>query len=130
MFDDTERKHAEESLINSKRQITEILDSIKDNFIALNHYWNFIYVNKCAAEYFGVEADDIMGQNLWERFPELVKTKCEETFRRTMETNEIQHFEAQGMHKTGQWFDFSVYPSSEGISVYWRDITERKNLEK
>ena len=130
VFDDTERKNAEEILTNSKRQITEILDSIRDNFIALNHYWNFIYVNKSAAEYFGVEADDLMGQNLWERFPELVKTKCEETFRRTMETNEIQHFEAQGIHKIGQWFDFSVYPSSDGISVYWRDITERKNLEK
>ena len=130
VFDDTERKNAEERLTNSKRQITEILDSIQDNFIALNHYWNFIYVNKCAAEYFGVEADDLMGQNLWERFPELVKTRCEEIFRRTMETNEIQHFEAPSIHKTGQWFDFSVYPSSEGISVYWRDITGRKNLEK
>jgi len=130
MFDDTERKHAEESLINSKRQITEILDSIQDNFIALNHHWNFIYVNKCAAEYFGVDADDLIGQNLWERFPELVKTRCEETFRRTMETNEIQHFEAPNMNRTGQWFDFSVYPSAEGISIYWKDITERKKLEK
>ena len=129
VFDDTERKHAEESLINSKRQITEILDSIQDNFIALNHYWNFIYVNKCAAEYFGVESDDLIGQNLWERFPKLIKTKCEEIFRRTMETNEIQHFEAPSMYGTGQCFDFSVYPSSEGISVYWRDITERKKLE-
>ncbi|HEX3013272.1 MAG TPA: PAS domain-containing protein [Methanobacterium sp.] len=130
VFDDTERKNAEERLTNSKRQITEILDSIQDNFIALNHYWNFIYVNKCAAEYFGVEADDLMGQNLWERFPELVKTRCEKMFRRTMETNEIQHFEAPSMHRTGRWFDFSVYPSNEGISVYWRDITERKKLEK
>ena len=130
VFDDTERKNAEEMLTNSKRQISEILDSIKDNFIALNHYWNFIYVNKSASEYFGVEADDLIGQNLWERFPELVKTRCEEIFRKTMETNEIQHFEAPSMHRTGQWFDFSVYPSSEGISVYWRDITERKMLEK
>ena len=28
------------------------------------------------------------------------------------------------------WFDFSVYPSADGISAYWRDITERKKLEK
>ena len=129
VFDDTERKNAEEMLTRSKRQITEILDSIKDSFIALNHYWNFIYINKSAADYFGIEADDLMGQNLWERFPELVKTRCEDIFRRSMENNEVQHFEAPSIHKTGQWFDFSVYPSSEGISVYWRDITERKNME-
>jgi PAS domain S-box-containing protein len=130
VFDDTERKNAEEILTSSKRQITEILDSIQDNFIALNHYWNFIYVNKCAAEYFGVEADDLMGQNIWERFPELTETTCEISFRRTMENSEIQHFEAPSMHKNGKWFDFSVYPLVDGISVYWRDITERKKLEK
>ena len=130
VFDDTERKNAEEILTSSKRQITEILDSIQDNFIALNHYWNFIYVNRCAAEYFGVEADDLMGQNIWERFPELTETTCEISFRRTMENSEIQHFEAPSMHKNGKWFDFSVYPLVDGISVYWRDITERKNREK
>ena len=130
VFDDTERKNAEEILTSSKRQITEILDSIQDNFIALNHYWNFIYVNRCAAEYFGVEADDLMGQNIWERFPELTETTCEISFRRTMENSEIQHFEAPSMHKNGKWFDFSVYPLVDGISVYWRDITERKKLEK
>ena len=127
VFDDTERKQAEEKLTNSKRQITEILDSIQDSFVALNHYWNFIYVNRCAAEYFGVEMEDLIEQNIWERFPELTETTCETAFRRTMETKEIQHFEAPSIHKTGQWFDFSVYPSSDGISIYWRDITERKN---
>ena len=46
------------------------------------------------------------------------------------ETQEIQHFEAPGLHTTDHWFDFSVYPSADGISIYWRDITERKNLEE
>ena len=81
VFDDTERKHAEESLINSRRQIMEILDSIQDNFFALNHYWNFIYVNRCAALYFGAEVEDLMGQNLWESFPELNGTIYEIKFR-------------------------------------------------
>lgn len=130
VFDDTERKHAEERLTSSKRQIMEILDSIQDSFIALNHYWNFIYVNRCAAEYFGAEVEDLIGQNLWESFPELSGTTYEMTLRRTMETQEIQHFEAPGMYKADHWFDFSVYPSSEGISIYWRDITERKKMGK
>ena len=80
VFDDTERKKAEEELNRSKSQMTEILDSIQDGFIALSHYWNFIYVNHCAAEYFGVEHDDLIGQNLWERFPELIGTIYEIAF--------------------------------------------------
>lgn len=124
VFDDTERKRAEDELARSKIQIKEILDSIKDGFMALNHQWRLIYVNKCARKYFGVEVEDLIEQNLWERFPELTGTTYEKKLRRAMETREIQHFEAQDIHIPYQWFDFSVYPFSEGISVFWRDITK------
>ena len=130
VFDDTERKKTEQELIHSKSQITEILDSIQDGFVALNHYWNFIYVNQRAAQYVGVEPDDLVGQNLWERFPELVGTTYETAFRRARDEQEIQYFKAQCIHMNDHWFDVSVYPLNEGISVYWRDITQHKKPEK
>jgi len=126
VFDDTDRKKAEEELIRSKHQMTEILDSIQDGFIALSQYWHFIYVNRCAAEYFGVEYEDIIGQNLWETFPKLIATIYESSFRRAIESQEIQHFDVIGLHNPDHYFDFTVYPSADGISVYWRDITDRK----
>jgi PAS domain-containing protein len=125
-FDDTERKIAEDELTRSKRQITEILDSIKDNFIALNPQWNFIYVNKSAGEYFSVDPDDIIGRSIWERFPEFIGTTYETAFRKAMENKEIQHFEASDIHTDDQQYDFSVYPSDEGISIFWRAITKQK----
>ncbi len=130
VFDDTDRKHAEEELSRSKHQMTEILDSIQDGFVALSRYWHFIYVNRCAAEYFGVEYEDLIGQNLWETFPELIGTTYEASFHRAMETQEIQYFEVPGLRNSDHWFDFSIYPSADGISAYWRDITMRKNSKK
>ncbi|AEG19170.1 putative PAS/PAC sensor protein [Methanobacterium paludis] len=130
VFDDTERKKTEQELIHSKSQITEILDSIKDGFVALNHYWNFIYVNQRAAQYVGVEPDELVGQNLWERFPELVGTNYETAFRRARDEQEIQYFKAQCIRMNDHGFDVSVYPLNEGISVYWRDITQHKKPEK
>ncbi len=127
VFDDTERKQAEEKLESGKQQITRILNSIQDGFMALNNLWNFIYVNRCAAEYLGVDADDILGQNLWERFPEFIGTIYETRLRKAMRDKEIQHFETSKICKNDHWFDISVYPSDEGISVYWRDITECKS---
>jgi len=129
VFDDTERKQAEEELDRGKRKITEILDSIRDGFVALNNFWDFIYVNRCAAEYAGIQIDDLLGQNLWQRFPELSGTIYETSFRKAMNDKKIQHFEAPGIYKTDQWFDFSVYPSDDGISIYWRNITQRKRLQ-
>lgn len=129
VFDDTERKQAEEKLESGKQQISNILDSIQDGFMALDNFWNFIYVNQCAAEYMGVDADDLLGQNLWGRFPEFKGTVYETRLRKAMGDKEIQHFESSEFSKNDHWFDISVYPSADGISVYWRDITPRKNLK-
>ena len=85
VFDDTERKIAEDELERSKNQITEILNSIQDGFIALSPYWHFVYVNRCAAEFFGVEYDDSIGLNIWETFPEVIGTTYESSLRMAME---------------------------------------------
>jgi PAS domain S-box-containing protein len=129
VFDDTERKQAEEELERGRNQITGILDSVRDGFIALNNFWDIIYANPCAGEYAGVDVDDLLGQNLWQRFPELDGTIYEKKFRKAMNDHEIQHFEERGIHKTDQWFSISVYPSDDGISVYWRDIPKLKTQE-
>ncbi|HII84079.1 MAG TPA: PAS domain S-box protein [Methanobacterium subterraneum] len=121
VFDDTERKQAEEKLESEQRRINRILDSIQDGFVALDNLWNFIYVNPCAAEDLDFDVDDLLGENLWERFPELAGTTHETHFRKAMNEQEIQYFEAQGILKTGQCLDVSVYPSTEGISIYWRN---------
>ncbi|MBP2045713.1 PAS domain-containing protein [Methanobacterium aggregans] len=122
IFNDTERKQAEEKLANAQNQIKKILDSIQDGFFALNSYWNFIYVNQAAGEYFSAEPEDLVGENIWERFPELLGTNYETTFRRAMDEQETKYFEANDINGTGNWFGFSVYPSLDGISIYWRDI--------
>ena len=131
MFDDTERKKAEEEVKRSKSQMNEILDSIQDGFIALSQYWHFTYANHCAEEFFNADYDDLIGQNLWETFPQLIGSVIETGFKKAKDDHEIQHFEAQGLKNPEKWYDFSVYPSSDGISAYWRDITERrKKTEK
>jgi PAS domain S-box-containing protein len=130
VFDDTERKNAEEELILSKNQMKDILDSIQDGFAAINHYWKFVYVNRHAGDYFGVGHEELIGQNIWDNFPDLLGTDYEKAFRKAIQSKEIQHFESPGILMEDHWFEFSVYPSDEGISVYWRDITKRKNMEE
>ena len=126
VFDDTDRKQAEEELRRSKHQMTEILDSIQDGFIALSPYWYFTYANRCASEYFKVEYEGLIGQNLWKMFPELLNTTYETSFKKAMDLQEIQHFEVRGLYNNHHCYDFTVYPSADGISVYWRDMTERE----
>jgi len=130
MFDDTERKKAEEEVKRSKSQMNEILDSIQDGFVALSQYWHFTYVNQCAEEFFNSDYDDLIGQNIWETFPELIGSVIETSFKKARDDHEIQHFESPGLKDSEKWYDFSVYPSSDGVSAYWREITERRQTQK
>lgn len=127
IFDDTERKRTEQELVQSHRQVSEILNSIQDGFISLNHYWQFIYVNKKAAEHLNAEPEDLLGQNIWKRFPELVGTEYEKLFNKVMYQERNQSFEARGVLNNESWFRFNVYPSPDGISVLWMDVKGQKN---
>ncbi len=119
VFDDSDRKLTEQKLVHSHKQTTEILNSIQDGLVALNHYWQFIYVNKRAAEYVKADPEDLLGQNIWERFPKLLSTKQEIIFRKVMDEEELQEFEAQGIYNGDLYFKFIVYPFSDGISILW-----------
>jgi len=125
VFDDSDRKLTEQELVHSHKQTTEILNSIQDGLVALNHYWQFIYVNKRAAEYVKADPEDLLGQNIWERFPKLLSTKQETIFRKVMDEEELQEFEAQGIYNGDLYFKFIVYPFSDGISILWIDVSER-----
>lgn len=125
VFDDSDRKLTEQELVHSHRQTTEILNSIQDGFVALNHYWQFTYVNKRAAEYVNADPEDLIAQNMWERFPQLLNTKQEEIFRRAMDEEEVQEFEAPGIYNPDLHFKFIVYPFSDGISILCIDISKK-----
>jgi len=47
------------------------------------------------------------------------------TFRKVMELDQPTHFEIQWQGNQ-RWYDFRIYPSGMGITVYWVDITNCK----
>jgi PAS domain S-box-containing protein len=144
--DITERKRAEQALqaLNaeleqrvvertaelerSNRRVTEILESIQDGFFAVDREWNFTYVNQRAASIAGLAPEELVGQNLWEKFPALLGTLLERQYRTAMAERAPARFEVEGV-LTGTNYDVRVNPSADGISVYSIDITERKRVE-
>src|ERR671920_1362920 len=80
VHDITEQKRSEEALRESQRQIENMLESITDEFLALDREWRFTYVNErglVSAQ--GVKGEeltreDLLGKNIWEVLPGLVGT--------------------------------------------------------
>ena len=126
--DISERKKAEKALEQSNQKITEIVESIQDNFYSLDRNWNFVYVNKQAAAMLGAEPKDLVGQNIWKIFPKSVGTVFEENYRAAMEKWETRRFEARGNY-ADTWLMVTVFPSVDGITALATDISERKKAE-
>ncbi len=110
-------------------QASEILESISDAFYALDREWRYTYVNQRGASLLGFKPEDLIGQNIWEKFPQLAGSELEAKYRQAMEKGRPQEFEMPGPI-TGRWQTVRVYPSREGISIYRLDINERKKAEE
>ncbi len=124
-----ERNHARAALQDSARTLTSILENTTDAFFSLNHDWLFTYLNPEAERLLARERNDLIGREIWREFPELLGTPIEENYRRVLAANIPVEFEASDVH--GQiWFELHVYPSGTGLSVFFRDVSERKRAEE
>lgn len=125
----TERERAEEELRQANKWVTEILESITDAFTAWDQNWRYIYINERSAQLLGKSADQLIGQSVWDLFPEAIGTEAYHKCQRAMRERVSLYFEAF-FPAFNKWYENYVYPTREGLSVYWRDITERKHAEE
>jgi PAS domain S-box-containing protein len=125
----TERNQARVALQQSARKLTDILENTTDGFFALDHAWRFTYVNPQAERLFGRARKELLGGELWQKFPELRSTPFEENYRQVMANQTPAEFEACEPNGTTRWFEVHAYPSGGGVSAFFRDVTERKRAE-
>jgi PAS domain S-box-containing protein len=133
--DITARKEAEERerLLAQERaareRATDILESISDAFYAVDRQWRLTYVNRRAEELWGRSRDELLGKNVWEEFPEARGSESHRQIERAMEERVTTEFETESP-VLGAWVAVLAYPSQEGLSVYFRDVTERKRAQE
>ena len=126
--DITERKRAEEALLIANRQTVNILESITDAFMSLNREWQLTYVNRQAAALCQRSQDELLGQSLWDVFPDSVGSALNQEYHRALEQQTPVTFEE--FHPSlNAWFDVRLFPSADGISLFLLDVTERKHAQ-
>jgi len=107
----------------------EVFERIDDAFFALDEEGRFTYLNDRAEEVLDVHGENVVGDNVWEVFPGAVDTTFQREYERAMETQESVSFE-EYYDPLGKWFSVTAYPSETGLSVYFRDVTERRERER
>jgi signal transduction histidine kinase len=121
------------SEIISRRFTTEKLqstiDSISDGLMTLDHQWHMTYLSKQGARILRVNQTDMLGKILWEALPQAREKQTCPYFYDAMEQKQPRHAE-EYYPGLDQWLGIHCYPSPEGLTVYFHDITERKRAEQ
>jgi PAS domain S-box-containing protein len=115
--------------IEAAQERAAILERVSDAFYGLDRQWRFTYVNRRCEEYLGKTREELLGKVLWEVFPMVVGSLFEEQYERAVSEQVTVHFEVLSPF-SNQWQEVHAYPSADGLSVNFRDITERKELEE
>jgi len=127
--DITERKERELELREAHHRIERILDRIGAAFFAVDDDWELTYWNTRAEEVLGRPAEAVVGENLWEVFPDAVDATFYSAYHEAMDSQEPAVFE-EYYPPVGKWFRVNAYPSSNGLSVYFHDITDQKERDR
>jgi PAS domain S-box-containing protein len=140
--DATERREAEATKLRlaretaarteearARREIETILESITDGFFAVDRDWRFTYVNREAERLLQRPRGELVGRCVWDEFPAAVGARFEREYRRAAEESTTAQFEAR-YPPLDAWFDVRAYPTADGLSVYFSNVTARKRAEE
>ena len=109
-----------------KAEIGTALEGTADAFVALDRDFRFTYVNREAERIYGRTRESVLGQVIWELFPDGRGTAAEKDYYATMEDRQPRRLELL-FPPLRSWFEINVYPGQDGgIAVFFRDITRRK----
>jgi PAS domain S-box-containing protein len=109
-------------------QYEQLLESIRDGFIAVDREWRIVYVNRAAEVLVSLRRDRAVGTGLWALLPP-EPAYLTEAIRATMRDREPRHLAAvypQGTPLHDRFFDVSIRPLPDGgVSMLFEDVTDR-----
>ena len=124
-------KRGAQELRAARAHADEILDRISDAVFTVDRRWRYTYLNRRAVaharEALGrhVTAEDLLGQNCWEVFPDWTRSRFYAAFQDALRRQRAAQIEDY-VPRTDRWFDVRLYPSDTGLAIYLCDVTERR----
>ncbi len=106
-----------------------IIETITDGFFMLDDKWEFVIVNKTAEQILGIAREQLFGRKFWDVFPVLSDYNYPKAFRKAMTENvtvTVEDYRAD----LDRWFGVVCYPSQEGLTIFFKDITQEKKTQE
>ena len=107
----------------------DLIERVTDAFFSLDRDWRFTYVNAEAERVLLRSRQELLGESIWEAFPDAVESTFWHEYHRALDSGEMVQF-TDYYPPLETWFEVRAYPSSDGLSVYFRNVNEQRRLEE
>jgi diguanylate cyclase (GGDEF)-like protein/PAS domain S-box-containing protein len=126
--DMTETVEAQHDMEHARERLSTVLESISDGCFSLDRDMNFTYVNPRGAAWLERTPEELVGRHIWDAFPEAVGGPFHQTYQRALERQEFVSCEAF-YAPLGIWLEARAYPARDGLTVFFADVSARKEAE-
>lgn len=124
-----ELKSNVEKLKENEEKYRTLVERVSDGFIALDKDFRYTYLNRQAGELVHKDPAELIGEKIWDVFPDAIGSETYNSFLRAME-EQVYVCSIDCFPPLDTWHENHIYPSPEGISVFVRDITEVRRSEQ
>jgi len=123
-----ESEDAEKALLTSFDEKNKTLESIRDGFFAVSKDWTVTYWNKEAENLTGINREEIVGNSIWKTYYDTIPSGFHSQYLKALDENIPVRFE-EYLPTLEKWFEVNAFPAGNGLTVYFKNITERKLTE-
>jgi diguanylate cyclase (GGDEF)-like protein/PAS domain S-box-containing protein len=110
-------------------RLSDVLESTTDSVFVLDKDWRITYRNRRAINLVGAGRDISVGRHLWDAYPEAVGSTFQQKYIFAMENQVAVEFE-EYFAPLEMWFEVHAYPTPTSLSIFFRDVTERRRARE
>src|SRR3954470_12230175 len=124
-----QQKLARQAAEESEARANSIWSSISDGFVFFDRNWCYSYVNDQASRLIGLSREELLGRCVWDLFSDDSSKPMRTRLQQAASTGRTSHFEVF-FDPWQRWLECHCYPSDDGVGLYFRDITDRRDAEQ
>ena len=118
-------QESESDLFRKNVQLNAVLAGISDCYVMLDHDFRIIAGSETAFDWFSLDPEQAIGVSFWDVVA--YDDEASGLLRQCVRERRAMHRELPSRLRSGRFIDFRMYPSAHGSSIFFRDITVRRN---
>jgi len=118
------RKKAEAEIAKMYKDKETLLNRINDGMVSVDNEWRYTFINDAALATHPLGREGTLGKVIWDIHPEMRGTIFWDKYHEAKATGKVVEIESF-YEPLQKWFSVKVYPSPDGLTIFYNDITER-----